>query len=520
MAPRRFCHTCNQNTEVEHDDAMGHVVCTGCGEVMEQNTIVSEVGFMENSKGAAMAEGFSMGKDKARVTRKAAPGAGNQRSMLGGAESRETTIANGHKRIQDISFQPQIKMRGRQIEQAQRIFNLAVSANFTKGRKLNNVAAACLYIVARTDKTAHMLIDFADALSTNVYQLGAAFMKLVRILGMDLPIVDPSLYISRFAARLEFEELTTEVTKEANRMVQRLNRDWIQQGRRPAGICAAALFIAARMHGFNRTKKEIAQVVKICEATVQKRLREFTETPSANLTVEQFGAIWLPQSANPPAFGTVTKRPAPDSGEPDPELEVDPNPEVETGADPKTNESNDNPAEEAALIAEMTDVLENPHTISVGGLQNTVENEDEDLTHLDDDPEIQIMLDVTQEEIDLKEGLWITENSDWIRRAEEKAKKAPTGPKAKRKKTKQMKKTLPVANSPAEAARNFLDAKPRTSSKINYAAIDDLFKLDLDDIERRQASIGKMVPSANSVTGFGRQAAQPDDDYDEDLDEY
>lgn len=50
-----------------------------------------------------------------------------------------------------------------------------------------------------------------------------------------------------------------------------MDRDWIVRGRRPAGICAASLFIASRMNGFKRTIREIILVVKICEGTLRKR---------------------------------------------------------------------------------------------------------------------------------------------------------------------------------------------------------------------------------------------------------
>ena len=43
----------------------------------------------------------------------------------------------------------------------------------------------------------------------------------------------------------------------ALRLVQRMKRDWIQTGRRPSGICGAALLIAARVHGFRRTQREV-----------------------------------------------------------------------------------------------------------------------------------------------------------------------------------------------------------------------------------------------------------------------
>lgn len=42
------------------DDKLGHVVCLACGAVLEQNRIVSEVGFSENSKGASLADGFTL----------------------------------------------------------------------------------------------------------------------------------------------------------------------------------------------------------------------------------------------------------------------------------------------------------------------------------------------------------------------------------------------------------------------------------------------------------------------------
>jgi transcription factor IIIB subunit 2 len=77
----------------------------------------------------------------------------------------------------------------------------------------------------------------------NVFQIGATFLKLVQLLHIPLPIVDPSLYITRFADRLDYGDKTPSVVKDANRLAQRMNRDWLQTGRRPAGICAASTFI-------------------------------------------------------------------------------------------------------------------------------------------------------------------------------------------------------------------------------------------------------------------------------------
>ena len=114
--------------------------------------------------------------------------------------------------------------------------------------------------------------------------------------------MDPSHYISRFAALLEFGDETHKVATDAVRLVQRFDRDWMTKGRRPAGICGAALFLAARMNNFRRSIEEIVQVVKIADTTLKKRLDEFKKTPSGSLTLTDFRTVWLEEEMDPPAF--------------------------------------------------------------------------------------------------------------------------------------------------------------------------------------------------------------------------
>uniref|UniRef100_A0A3Q2QJL9 Transcription factor TFIIB cyclin-like domain-containing protein n=1 Tax=Fundulus heteroclitus TaxID=8078 RepID=A0A3Q2QJL9_FUNHE len=88
----------------------------------------------------------------------------------------------------------------------------------------------------------------------------------------------------------------------ALRLVQRMKRDWMHTGRRPSGLCGAALLVAAHLHDFRRTIKEIVNVVKVCETTLRKRLVEFEDTPASQLTVEEFMKVDLDQECDPPCF--------------------------------------------------------------------------------------------------------------------------------------------------------------------------------------------------------------------------
>lgn len=50
------CSQCG-GTDIEYDQARGDAVCTTCGSVLEDNIIVSEVTFQEQSSGASTVVG-------------------------------------------------------------------------------------------------------------------------------------------------------------------------------------------------------------------------------------------------------------------------------------------------------------------------------------------------------------------------------------------------------------------------------------------------------------------------------
>ena len=45
-----------------------------------------------------------------------------------------------------------------------------------------------------------------------------------------------------------------------------MKRDWMQTGRRPSGVCGAALWVAALLHGYERSKRDV--VVGACQTSL------------------------------------------------------------------------------------------------------------------------------------------------------------------------------------------------------------------------------------------------------------
>jgi len=302
--PARKCKSCG-STDIESDSVRADAVCTKCGTVLETGIIVSDVQFEENAHGGSSAIGTFVSADKK----------GGSNTFGGtfhtgiGRESREITLKNARKKI--VALAQQLRLKNDHIDMAFYFFKLALAKHLTRGRKSSHVIAACVYITCRTEGTAHMLIDFSDVLQVDVYELGRTYLRLSQALCINIPAMDPCLYVMRFAHKLEFGDKTHQVSMTALRLVSRMKKDWIHFGRRPSGLCGAALLIASRLHEFCRTVTDVIKVVKVHESTLRKRLTEFGETSASQLTLDEFMNVDLDamtEEMDPPSYKAARKK--------------------------------------------------------------------------------------------------------------------------------------------------------------------------------------------------------------------
>lgn len=403
-----LCKSCGKS-EFESDPINCYLSCTNCGAVIDDSQITSGVAFdshavvgtfiSSNGRGLKTAKGISR-------------------------DSHELTLARAQREIQILATN--MKLSQRDAEAAFRIYTLAQQRNFVQGRKSIHVIAASLYIVCRQQKSAHLLIDFSDHIGEDLFILGTTYRKLVKLLHLQVPLIDPSLFIHRFCSKLEFDDKTNIVAMTANRIVQRMRRDWMSSGRRPTGLCGAAILISARYHGFKRSTQQILHVVRVCNDTIRKRLEEFEKTLVASLTREEFESLDLENSdlaeSNPPSFRPAGKgeKKAIDFT---PTHSIKYYPETETLSDVEDREIDEN-------------IL-------------------------------------SPEESQLKSIMWNTLNSEWIEA--QKGKKAAV-PSENRKQRKKRADSLSEAKTPAEA----LKLSGKLSNKMKIEAVEMLFIDDKD----------------------------------------
>lgn len=272
------CSNCSSD-EFATDTTHGAVYCTTCGMVQEENGIVASLNF--NTEGS-----------KATLN-----------GQIVDIESRN--VGTG---FVDSSYYIKNTISGicaslglgvDHVECSFRWYKLLLQYNLSKGKSILYTLSACIYIVCRQERTPHMLMDFSNALHIDVFKIGKSFLKITNMLSIDIPLIDPSLYMPRFVSRLRFE--SKEVLGLSLRLISRMKRDWIVVGRRPNNLCGAALLIASRIVGEERGIYEIAKIVHVSVSTINKRLKEIGDTESANLSIEEFNATWIEREEDPPA---------------------------------------------------------------------------------------------------------------------------------------------------------------------------------------------------------------------------
>ncbi|KAF1842538.1 uncharacterized protein K460DRAFT_370502 [Cucurbitaria berberidis CBS 394.84] len=295
---------CCDSPDVHSEDNL--TLCYSCGKVFEESSIVAEVTFGETAGGAAIVEGGFIGENQRHAN-----SMGGTMRGLGGMESREQAAMHGRHAIEALAHSLQVRQSV--IDQAVGWYKLAMNHNFIQGRRMRNVAAVAIYMAARRQpENTLMLMDLAEKIQTNVWALGDTYKAFLKKLGEEDPAqlvgnkavqeIEPLML--KYCRKLEFYQDSHKVADDACKLLKRMSRDWMVQGRQPAGLCGACIIIAARMNNFRRTVREVVYVVKVADSTINSRLYEFKRTPTSALSVDQFRQIGqrLKVTTQPPAI--------------------------------------------------------------------------------------------------------------------------------------------------------------------------------------------------------------------------
>jgi len=160
------------------------------------------------------------------------------------------------------------------LETASVIYRKAVKERLIRGRSIQGVTSAAIYVACRQCGLARTLEEIAQAANTNKKEVGRSYRFLVKELKYFIPPVKPSQYITKFSNQLTMQGKVEEI---AHKILATAKELRLTSGRGPTGIAAAASYIASVLTGERKTQREIAEIAQVTEVTIRNRYKELAE---------------------------------------------------------------------------------------------------------------------------------------------------------------------------------------------------------------------------------------------------
>jgi len=160
------------------------------------------------------------------------------------------------------------------LETASVIYRKAVKERLIRGRSIQGVTAAAIYLACRQCGLARTLEEIAQASSINKKEVGRSYRFLIKELEYSIPHLKPSQYITKFSNQLTMQGKVEEI---AHKILTAAKELKLTSGRGPTGIAAAASYIASVLTGERKTQREIAEIAQVTEVTIRNRYKELVE---------------------------------------------------------------------------------------------------------------------------------------------------------------------------------------------------------------------------------------------------
>ena len=168
------------------------------------------------------------------------------------------------------------------LETASVIYRKAVKERLIRGRSIQGVTAAAIYLACRKCGLARTLEEIAQTSSVNKKEVGRSYRFLIKELDYSIPPLKPSQYITKFSNQLTMQGKVEEI---AHKILSAAKELKLTSGRGPTGIAAAASYIASVLTGERKTQREIAEIAQVTEVTIRNRYKELVERLMFQITV-------------------------------------------------------------------------------------------------------------------------------------------------------------------------------------------------------------------------------------------
>ncbi|MEI6731649.1 MAG: TFIIB-type zinc ribbon-containing protein [archaeon] len=289
MSYVKRCPECG-SVDLTYDDQKGEIICNECGLIVEEKMVDTgqDAGaqFDKADKKGRGGAPISMQKfDKGLTTN---VGEISDIYRLDAGQTRKFLRLKKWQERVSTSIERNLRLAMSELrrvasflslpsvvrDESSRVYNFVLQRGLVRGRSMESVIAACIYAACRSYNIPRTLDEIAGASDVERKEIGRTYRFIIRKLKIKVTPSSPKDYISRFSSILH---LSPKAQNEALRILKRADVSELTSGRGPAGIAAAALYVAALMNDEKKTQREVADVAGITEVTIRNRYKELID---------------------------------------------------------------------------------------------------------------------------------------------------------------------------------------------------------------------------------------------------
>lgn len=165
--------------------------------------------------------------------------------------------------------------------EALKMLEKSVDEGVLRGRGMNAVVPAVIYIAARENDDPRTLDEVASVSRATKKDIGRAYRHIGR--EMEFRVIPPSPvdYIDRFTSQLKLSDV---VKQRARDLSKEAEEKGLISGKAPKSIAAASVFLAAYEKDEKRTMTEVSDILDVSTITLRERSKDFVR----QLDLEKF----------------------------------------------------------------------------------------------------------------------------------------------------------------------------------------------------------------------------------------
>ena len=156
-------------------------------------------------------------------------------------------------------------------EEGMRLYIKAFKKKLLRGRSINAMVAACLYVACREKGIPRTLQEILEEASVSPKDVRRSISILMKEFKLKTQNTDPVALVPRYVTDLGLDSEIVELT---SKILTVYISKFSISGVDPKGLCAGAIYIACRLRNIELTQLQIANSVGITEVTLRSRYKE------------------------------------------------------------------------------------------------------------------------------------------------------------------------------------------------------------------------------------------------------